>query len=49
MKLILCEGDSWTSGDIINPKLNHSFVNHPDNDSYRLPKSLYTNWKIVKN
>ena len=38
MKLILCEGDSWTSGDIINPKLNHSFVNHPDNDSYRLPK-----------
>lgn len=38
MKLILCEGDSWTAGDIINPKLNHSYVNHPDNNSYRLPK-----------
>lgn len=38
MKLILCEGDSWTSGDIINPNLNTTYVNHPDNDSYRLPK-----------
>ena len=38
MKLILCEGDSWTSGDMINPKLDYNFVNHPDNDSYRLPK-----------
>ena len=38
MKLILCEGDSWTSGDMINPKLNTSYVNDPENDSYRLPK-----------
>ena len=38
MKLILCEGDSWTSGDMISPKLNTSYVNDPENDSYRLPK-----------
>tara|TARA_B100001113_G_scaffold215745_1_gene176936 strand:+ start:2539 stop:3372 length:834 start_codon:yes stop_codon:yes gene_type:complete len=42
-KLILCDGDSWTSGDIINPKLKlageeHPYVNHPKNDDYRLPK-----------
>ena len=37
-KIILCEGDSWTSGDIINPKLDVTWVNHPTNDSYRLPK-----------
>jgi|TARA_R100001079_G_scaffold43746_2_gene22112 hypothetical protein len=43
MKLILCDGDSWTAGDIINPELklineNHANVNDPLNDSYRLPK-----------
>ena len=42
-KLILCDGDSWTAGDIINPELklineNHANVNDPLNDSYRLPK-----------
>ncbi len=37
-KIILCEGDSWTSGDIINPELETTWVNHPTNDSYRLPK-----------
>ena len=43
MKLILCDGDSWTSGDIINPELElagkeHPNVNDPSNDDYRLPK-----------
>ena len=43
MKLILCDGDSWTSGDIINPELeltgkDHPNVNDPSNDDYRLPK-----------
>lgn len=37
-KIILCEGDSWTSGDIINPELDVTWVNHPTNDEYRLPK-----------
>ena len=37
-KIILCDGDSWTSGDIINPILNTTDVNHKDNDEYRLPK-----------
>ena len=37
-KIVLCEGDSWTAGDIINPKLDIDYVNHRDNDSYRLPK-----------
>ena len=36
--MILCEGDSWTSGDMINPKLKTLNVNHKDNDDYRLPK-----------
>ena len=36
--MILCEGDSWTSGDMINPKLNTTNINHIDNDEYRLPK-----------
>ena len=43
MKLILCDGDSWTAGDIINPELElagneHPNVNDPSNDDYRLPK-----------
>ena len=43
MKLILCEGDSWTSGDLINPELElagkeHPNVNDSSNDDYRLPK-----------
>jgi len=37
-KIIICEGDSWTSGDMINPELNTTNVNHSDNDKYRLPK-----------
>ena len=37
---MLCDGDSWTAGDLIDPELGMDFshVNHPDNDSYRLPK-----------
>jgi len=40
-KLIICDGDSWTSGDIIDPELfgdDFSHINHPDNDQYRLPR-----------
>ena len=40
-KIILCGGDSWTSGDIIDPELQSigvTYVNHSDNDEYRLPK-----------
>lgn len=42
-KIILCEGDSWTAGDIFNPKLSgtgidSANVNHIANSSYRLPK-----------
>ena len=43
MKLILCDGDSCSAGDVINPEVklineNHANVNDPLNDSYRLPK-----------
>jgi len=41
MKVILCDGCSWTGGHDIDPKLEKkgiTNVNHPDNDSYRLPK-----------
>ena len=41
MKLILCEGDSWTSGDIIDPEIfgdRLDKVNDPRNRPYRLPK-----------
>ena len=41
MKLILCEGDSWTAGDIIDPKIfgdRLDKVNDPRNRPYRLPK-----------
>ena len=40
-KIILCEGDSWTAGDIMDPKLveRGETNNHlPENDVYRLPK-----------
>ena len=37
-KLILCDGDSWTAGDMINPNLESTNVNASENDSYRLPK-----------
>ena len=37
-KLILCEGDSWTAGDMINPNLEITDVNNSKNDSYRLSK-----------
>ncbi len=41
IKKILCDGDSWTAGDIVDPKLfgdKVEHVHHPDNDQYRLPK-----------
>ena len=41
IKLIICDGDSWTAGDIVDPELfgdNLSEVDHPDNDQYRLPR-----------
>ena len=40
-KLIICDGDSWTAGDIMDPKLQKkgiTYVNHVENDNYRLPK-----------
>ena len=40
-KLILCDGDSWTAGDIVDPELFGDelyHVNHPDNDQYRFPR-----------
>ena len=40
-KLLYCDGDSWTAGDIVDPKLfgdNVAEVHHPDNDQYRLPR-----------
>ena len=39
MKLILCEGDSWTAGDIIDPEIfgdRLDKVNDPRNRPYRL-------------
>ena len=39
-KIILCEGDSWTAGDLLDPKLEErgrSYINSPETDSYRLP------------
>ena len=33
-KIIVCDGDSWTSGDILDPKLEEigeTFINHKDN------------------
>ena len=40
-KIVYCDGDSWTSGDILNPKLKEQriyYINDPLNDEYRLPK-----------
>jgi hypothetical protein len=40
-KIILCDGDSWTSGDIVDPELfgdDVSKVNDPKNIPYRLPR-----------
>lgn len=40
-KVLFAEGDSWTSGDIIDPNLADEIngnVNHPKNNDYRLPK-----------
>jgi|TARA_Y100000034_G_scaffold127093_1_gene179352 hypothetical protein len=40
-KIILCDGDSWTSGDIVDPEIfgdQLEHVNHPDNDQYRFPR-----------
>jgi hypothetical protein len=42
-KIILCEGDSWTAGDIFDPNLtekgiHHGNVNHIENRPYRLPR-----------
>ena len=40
-KIILCDGDSWTAGDIVDPEIfgdNLAEVNHVDNRPYRLPK-----------
>ena len=41
IKMILCDGDSWTAGDIVDPSLFGNIlseVHHPDNDQYRLPR-----------
>jgi|TARA_B100000287_G_scaffold430952_1_gene487222 lysophospholipase L1-like esterase len=40
-KLVYCDGDSWTAGDIVDPTLfgdNKAEVHHPDNEQYRLPR-----------
>lgn len=40
-RIIIAEGDSWTAGDIIDPKLweqGERFVNAKSNDEYRLPR-----------
>ena len=40
-KLIYTNGDSWTAGDIVDPKLfgtDNAHVNHPKNKQYRLPR-----------
>ena len=40
-KIILCDGDSWTAGDIVDPEIfgdQLEHVNHPDNIPYRLPR-----------
>ena len=40
-KILYCDGDSWTAGDIIDPKLEKKGITHINderNDKYRLPK-----------
>jgi hypothetical protein len=55
-KILLCDGDSWTAGDMIDPKLTYTIdVNHVDNDDYRLSKvwpydlEKLTNIKVINN
>jgi len=38
IKLILCDGDSWTAGDMIDPTIDTTNVNDERNDDYRLSK-----------
>jgi len=41
LKILLTEGDSWTAGDIIDPRIKEDLagnVNAKINDNYRLPK-----------
>ena len=41
LKVLLAEGDSWTAGDIIDPRITEDLagnVNAKINDNYRLPK-----------
>ena len=41
LKILLAEGDSWTAGDIIDPRITEDLagnVNAKINDNYRLPK-----------
>jgi hypothetical protein len=40
-KILLCDGDSWTAGDIVDPEIfgdRKEEVNNPKNRPYRLPK-----------
>ncbi len=40
-KIIYCDGDSWTAGDLLDPNLEKKgigWINDPLNDNYRLPK-----------
>jgi len=41
LKVLLAEGDSWTAGDIIDPRIEEDLagnVNAKINDNYRLPR-----------
>lgn len=41
IKVLVADGDSWTAGEIIDPKLVdliNGNIMHKDNDAYRLPK-----------
>lgn len=51
-KVILCEGCSWTAGDMINPELKlageeHPYVNHPKMTITDYQKYGHISW--VKN
>ena len=43
-KIIYCDGDSWTTGDLLDPNLEKGigWINDPLNDNYRLPKVCAT-------
>jgi len=45
MKLILCEGDSWTAGDIIDPKI---FGDRLDNLAWEYYKDPSLWWIIAR-